>query len=286
MKLTKIGNICGGQDGAIYKNYLFRFDEGGNCKVFNLNFLSSDPDQKLDHISNFTLDKADIINPHSNAVMFGSEFISETDEFPLLYTNIYNNYAGKPDPLKGVCCAYRVERSEDGFKTTLVQIIRVGFTEDPLWKSENIADVRPYGNFTIDTEKGVLYAFTMRTEDKKIRYFAFHLPRSDEGTVSKEYGVNCVVLKKEDVKEYFDCDYQYFIQGACFKNGKVFSTEGFSDSTEAPPAIRVIDTEKKAQTECLILGDIGITVEPELIDFFGESCLYSDCHGNLYKLEL
>ncbi len=285
MKLTKAATIYGGQDGAIYKNFLFRFDEKSNCKVYDIACLPSDPEEKAEPIARFTLHNADIINPHSNAVIFGNEFFAEGDEFPLLYTNIYNNYAGQPDPLKGTCCVYRIERKENCFTSTLIQVIRIGFTEDPVWKSQNINDVRPYGNFVIDTEKGILYAFTMRTEDKKVRYFAFDLPKADEGTVSEKCSVKYVVLEKEDIKEYFDCEYQNFIQGACLRNGKIYSTEGFTNSKEAPPAIRIIDTAKKCQINCLMLGDIGITVEPEMIDFYEGSCLYSDVHGNLYNIE-
>ena len=73
----------------------------------------------------FALDKRELITPHSNAVFFGTEFFEEGDEFPLLYSNIYNNYSGKEEPLIGVCLVYRLMRDGDSFKTTLVQIIEI-----------------------------------------------------------------------------------------------------------------------------------------------------------------
>ena len=87
--------------------------------------------------------------PHSNSVVFGNEYYDEQDEFPLLYTNIYNNYAKNDDKLEGVCLVYRIERNEREFTSTLVQIIQIGFVDDEnLWTSAGEKeDVRPYGNF-------------------------------------------------------------------------------------------------------------------------------------------
>ena len=36
MKFTKIGEISSGQDGAVFKNYLFRFDHQGHCFVYDI----------------------------------------------------------------------------------------------------------------------------------------------------------------------------------------------------------------------------------------------------------
>ena len=36
MKITHIGRICGGQDGAIWGDYLFRLDGDGRTAVYNL----------------------------------------------------------------------------------------------------------------------------------------------------------------------------------------------------------------------------------------------------------
>ena len=43
---------------------------------------------------------------------FGNEYYDEKDEFPLLYTNIYNNYAKTDDKRKGITCVYRIHKED------------------------------------------------------------------------------------------------------------------------------------------------------------------------------
>ena len=108
MKIEKIAKIVGGQDGAIYGSELFRFNTKGECWVYNLEELKSDSEQELKAFSQFALDKKEQIVPHSNSVCFGSEFYEDGDEYPLLYTNVYNNYAKAEDKMIGVCLVYRI----------------------------------------------------------------------------------------------------------------------------------------------------------------------------------
>lgn len=285
MKISYKTHITGGQDGAIFSGLLFRFNHKGHCSVFDLktacNCDSPDP------VASFTLDRADELCPHSNAVMFGNEYFAEDDEFPLLYSNIYNNYASAEDTLKGVCCVYRLKRAGNTFETTLVQLIEIGFTEDAdYWRSDpEKRDVRPYGNFTIDREKGIYYAFVMRDKTHTTRYFSFGLPKLSQGVPDEKYGVRRVTLKIEDIIDSFDTEYHRFIQGACTHKGLIYSAEGFTDSAENPPAIRVIDPAGRKQKCFVDIVLMGYTVEPECIDFDGDVCYYSDVEGNLYVLE-
>lgn len=266
MKIKSIGTIQGGQDGAIFNGLLFRFDSG-KCTVYDLEALENP-------IANFTLDRADTINPHSNAVCFGKEYFSPDDEFPLLYSNIYNNYADKKDNLCGVCCVYRLWREGDFFNTKLVQLIRIGFTDSTLWRSADIADVRPWGNFVVDAENGKYYGFVMRDGDKATRYFAFDLPSLSDGEE--------VVLTEEDIKEYFDTPYHNFLQGACFHDGKIYEVEGFGERIH--PALRIIDPVKKEQIFHFDFYEAGAIYESELIDFYNGRCIYGDNKGNLFEL--
>lgn len=284
MHITQVAKIVGGQDGAVYGSLLFRFNHKGDCRVYDLAALPRfDGESGAESVAAFTL--GETLVPHSNAVFFGKERFEETDEFPLLYTNIYNNYHAEADPLRGVCCVYRIKREGETFTTRLVQAIRVGFVEDEsLWLSGRNVDRRPYGNFVADTEKGVLYAFTMRDSDNTTRYFSFDLPSVTEGE-EDEKGVKWVTLQKEDIRDHFDCPFHHFLQGACFKEGRIYSTEGFTDDRNNPPAFRVISTAEKRQEQYIPLGDFGLTVEPELIDFCGDTCYYADNHGNLYVVE-
>ncbi len=280
MNAKKLGVITKGQDGAVWGGYLFRFDHQGIGSVYRLDQLSDDPTP----LSQFTLDKADKIVPHSNSVAFSHTRYHENDEFPLLYSNIYNNYAAAEEKWKGVTCVYRLERNGNRFATTLVQLIRIGFTEDPLWRSENGSDVRPYGNCAIDGKKGVYYAFTMRDEAQNTRYFAFDLPHIQAGKYDETLGINVVTLEKEDIKFFFDCPYHRYVQGACFYDGMIYSLEGFTDDQTNPPAIRRIDVNAEKQADVSCFSQMGLTVEPELIDFYSGTCYYADHHGNIYGL--
>lgn len=285
MNIKSFGKIAGGQDGAVWNGYLFRFDARGNCNVYSIKDCLSDISGEHTAFTHFTLDKADIIMPHSNSVAFGKEFYCEEDEFPLLYTNIYNSYASSDDKMKGATCVYRIQKKGVEFSTSLVQLIEIGFVEDNLWRSENGQDVRPFGNFAIDRENSIYYAFTMRDEDDTTRYFSFDLPKLSDGEYDEKFGVKRVILETRDIKNRFDCEYHRYIQGACCHNGLIYSLEGFTNDTNNPAAIRIIDTKNKVQKEMYLLSDFNMTIEPEMIDFEADICYYCDNHGNLYQLE-
>lgn len=285
MQIKQIGKIVGGQDGAIYKNELFRFNTKGECYVYNLTDLNKQEVGELKSVAYFTLDKSDIIVPHSNAVCFGVEKFEQSDEYPLLYSNIYNNYAKPENKLIGVCLVYRLQKINGEFKTTLVQMLEIGFCEDAnLWKTNEVAHgVRPYGNFIVDRKNGEFWAFVMRDNQNTTRYFKFNLPKVSNGEVDNRYNVKKVVLKESDILEYFDCDYHHYIQGAILHQGKIYSTEGFKNNLVNRPAIRIIDLKTKEQKYVDIM-ELGFMEEPEFIDFYGETCLYSDYDGNLYNI--
>jgi len=284
MKAKQISNIHGGQDGAIYGRYLFRFNSKGKCYVYDMEQLISE-ESGAELICEFMLDRADMIVPHSNAVVFGREFYSEGDEFPLLYTNIYNNYAKADNRRCGMCCVYRLQKKGNVFSSSLVQIIAIGFAEDQkLWRSAgDICDVRPYGNFVVDAQKGIYYAFVMRDGEKTTRYFAFDLPKLGDGKVDGELGVEKVTLGENDIKEYFDTPYHAFIQGACLHQSRIYSVEGFNEKIH--PALRIIDCELKKQVLFCDFFDEGIEHEAEMIVFYKERCYYSDVKGALFELE-
>ena len=288
MIIKQIAKISNGQDGAIYNNHLFRFDTRGNCQVYDLLDIERDTVKKLEPIGSFILDKAELIVPHSNSVCWGTEFYAPNDEYPLLYSNIYNNYAKADDKLIGVCCVYRVERAGKDFKTTLVQLIEIGFTDDhSLWKAFPDRDgVRPYGNFVIDCEAGYYYAFVMRNETLGTRYFKFKIPSLSDGEADPIYGVKRVVLTPEDICDSFDCPYHRYVQGAIAHGKYIYSTEGFHNDQINRPAIRIIDLDKKMQERYIDLLDAGYQCEPEMIDFYNGTCYYSDVAGNLYSIEI
>lgn len=274
-KQELIWNMDSGQDGAIYGDYLFRFDTKGNCTVYSI--------AEKKKISSFVLDNTEVLMPHSNAVGFGAEFFEEVDEFPLLYSNIYNNYSKMEERYEGVCCVYRLTRYGDQFETKLVQVIRIGFVEDlDFWMSlPDRGDVRPYGNFVVDSDHRKLYAFTMRDKEQVTRYFAFPLPKVTDGDWNETFGAKEVILQHTDVLAQFDCEYSRYIQGACYYDNKIYSVEGFSKEPN-PAKMQIIDLEKQEQAEVVDLYGLGLTIEPEFVDFYKGNLYYSDARGNTY----
>jgi len=263
-----------GQDGVMYKDYLFRFDAAGGCNVYSIS--------ERNKLSSFKVDQ--VLKPHSNAVCFGTEFYEETDEFPLLYTNIYNNYAKAPDRLEATCCVYRLQRDREQFEAKLVQIIRIDFVDNTKYwiSSGGIRDVRPYGNFVIDTDSNKLYAFTMRDGERVTRYFSFEVPRAADGEYSDLYGVNVVKLTVKDIRTWFDCEYSNYLQGACYYDNKIYSLEGFS-GTQKPAKLKIIDLINRRQFASVDLYGSGLDIEPEFIEVHNGILYYSDADGKLFS---
>lgn len=273
-----------GQDGAIYNGLLFRFDSRGHCYVYDL--------EKKAFVSEFVLDRADEYSPHSNTVFFGTEKIKSYDEFPLLYTNIYNNYKKAADRREGMLCAYRITRQGDSFSTKLVQIIKIGFVEDlTLWKSmEDGSDKRPYGNFILDSETNRLYAFIMRDKEPATRYFAFDMPSPTDGEILDDQGLKCVFLTKENILAQFDGSWAHYLQGACLFDGMLVSIEGGTvrdpENVKHPPRMQIMDVREGRQIADINMYALGFDVEPELICPYNGVIYYADCEGQVYTLTL
>lgn len=285
MKFKQLANTKYGQDGAIFGNLLFRFDHLGVCSVYDLTGLEGDFEPiSTEPISTFTLELAEEITPHANAVCFGSEYYAIGDQFPLLYNNVYNNYAKAEDKQVGVCCVYRITRCGERFDSELVQIIRIGFTDDPLWRSEGVQDVRPYGNFLVDRERDRLYAYVMRDGNRSTRYFSFALPKSYDGRNDPRLGVRRVTLEMSDVIDYFDVPYHNYIQGGVARDGRVFEVEGFGEKIH--PAIRIIDVDRRAEIYHRDLFAEGLESEAEMIDLLGDRLIYGDSRGRLFELDI
>ena len=266
LHFTRLGNIAKGQDGVIYDGCLLRFDSKGNCRVYDL--------QTLAELSTFTLDKADLLCPHSNSVSLRGD---------ILYTNLYNTYAKETDRKEGICCAYRISREGNAFHTELVQVIRIGFAGTSLWQSENRQDVRPYGNFVVENNQ--LHAFVMRDESHSTRFFRFSLPEITAGKMDEAWGVPVVTLTSEDIECQFDESYVNYMQGAICVDGLIYSVEGFDHPNDrGKPALRVFDTHKQKQVFFADLVDYNLISEPEWIDYNGSSMYYADHAGNVYRL--
>lgn len=268
----KVATMRSSQDGAILGDYIFSLTSTGTCYVNSLSDYSS--------VSSFVLDKNSVISPHSNSVCFGSNYYQNGDEFPLLYANIYNNNTSMP----GVCNVYRIQRDGTTFTSTLVQVIKIGFTENADYWCDSTS-VRPYGNFLVDTDNNKLYAYVMMDKAKATRYFKFNIPALADGVYNDTYGVNVVTLNISDIISKFDVEYSNYIQGGCYYDGKIYSLEGFSNDANNVSKLKVIDLENERQITIINLYEAGLTKEPEMI-FISEDILYiSMVDGSLYKFD-
>jgi hypothetical protein len=204
------------------------------------------------------------LKPHANSVVFGD--IISGDLFPLVYANAYNT-AGLP---KGTCYLIRMSGSTVATLTaSVIQTIKVGFVDDPLWMNEN--DSLPYGNFVVDTVNRYLYAFTLRDTDYVTRFFKFNLPDRNAGNVT---------LTTDDIIEWFDVPYMVNIQGCELYNGKIYCASGLATSA-SPCKINVVNPDAHSLISIVDIDKSGITDEIEglTISNSGMICTFTNTFG-------
>lgn len=244
-----------GQDSACYDSKMITFSSNGNYKVYSMEGDLLKNTTSLDQVATYT--------PHANSACFGTEKYSLSDNFPLFYINAYN----APGLPKGSCYVYRLLND---YTNTLEQQIIIDFTNDPIWAG-NGTNVRPYGNFLVDTDNNKLYAFTMIDSLHVTRFFKFNLPTLNDGSI--------VHLTESDIIEYFDVEWFYYLQGCCYYNGKIYASCGFS---EADCKLYVVDLYTKQITSILPLG--GFIAEPETVITNNDTLYIAGNAKNLYKI--
>jgi hypothetical protein len=268
------------QEGAISGGNLFVLNHAGQGAVFSLD--------KKEQIGSFTLDKRAALNPHANSVVFSSTYYEEGDKYPLMYVNVYNNYAHQRERFRGYCMVYRILEDKSGFSTKLVQVINIGFTEDlNMWKSlENNGDVCGYGNFVVDTDNNKLYAFVMRDANKTTRFFEFDLPQIADGEKNLRYGCNLVTLEADDIKNQFDTEYFEYIQGCDYLNGMILSAEGLGYGAAGNVTLRLVDLKTQRVIKAYDPTTAGLYNEPEVIavDPDTKKVYFSGSDGQLRQL--
>ena len=213
--------------------------------------------------SSTALDQVATYAPHANSVCFGTEKYDAGDTYPLLYVNAYNT----PGLPQGACYVYRLLNN---MTTSLQQQILINFTGDPIWAGDGTS-VRPYGNFIVDTDNNKLYVYVMIDSLNVTRFFKFDLPELSDGGI--------VRLEKTDIIEYFDVEWMYYMQGACYFNGKIYASCGF---TSADSKLYAIDLATKKITTVVPLG--GFVSEPETVFVYNDE-LYLSSTTTLYKLQ-
>ena len=244
-----------GQDSACYGDNYITFNSNGYYEMYTMNGDLLKTSTGLDQVAT--------IAPHANCVCFGTEKYDNGDTYPLLYVNAYNN-TGLPT---GSCYVYRLLNN---MTTSLQQTILIDFTNDPIWAGDGHS-VRPYGNFIVDTDNNKLYAYVMIDSLNVTRFFKFDLPELSDGAT--------VRLTTSDIEDYFDIEWMYYMQGACYYNGKIYATCGFST---ADCKLYAVDLATKKVTSIVPMG--GFVGEPESA-FVYDGTLYVSSTSKFFKLQ-
>ncbi len=247
------------QEGAIADGKLFAINHNGEGVVYSL--------EGKEKLGTFLLDKRNAINPHANSVAFGSQYYKKGDKYPLMYVSVYNNYENDAERYEGHCLVYRILEDKKGYSSELVQVIKIGFTEDlTLWKSlEGRGDVNPFGNFVVDTDNNELYAYVLRDADKVTRFFKFSVPSLDEGEKNSRYGCNVVTLEPADIKDQFDTEYFTYIQGTGYVSGMIVSSAGLGYGNAGAAQINIIDLKTKKAVATYNPISAGLYNEAEIV---------------------
>ena len=184
---------------------------------------------------------------------------------------------------KGYCCVYRITENNNTITSELVQIIKIGFTEDNnLWSSTS--DIRPYGNFVVDVDLNKLYVFVMKDSSPRVtRFFKFNIPSLSVGEYDSTYQCNVVTLQSLDILEYFDLEYSNYLQGCCIYNNSLITLEGNSSGTNS--IIKFIDLTSKSISAKIYLSGIGLNQEFEMVDVCNNELYLISINGYLYKFK-
>lgn len=229
------------QGGAIWGSEYFFVSSKADVIVYDFN--------QNEVTKHFVLDQSEEHEIHCNSVCFGRKY-DENDPYPLLYVNAYNS---KVSP-EGTCFVYRLTETEDGLTSTLVSTIKIGFTDQRLWKEEG--NPLAYGNFVVNRDLGKLYVYNLNDKHHVTRFFVFDEPTENDD----------VDLNKEDLLSVKDLPYFPYIQDNCYKDGKIYIVSGGLYGT--PSMLRIISINSMKQEKYLYLKDINLPYEPESIDLY------------------
>lgn len=257
------------QDGYLFDNKLLVVDAdaGGYFKIYN--FPGGDLAYQM------KLDKYSINAAHGNSVM--KRIINNTH---YCYANIYNAYT---NARFGELCVYEINDASQ--TNTLVQFIKLGFAGDGIhWPASTSESMRPYGNFILDLDHDLLYAYTVYGQNASsgyMQWYKMRLPAVTEGTYSETYQTNTVIISADEILDTWQTEFQSIPQGATYYNNLLWCTSGSGGSDVK---IRVVDPEQKRQIGKININDFT-SHEAELIDF-KEGVLYYGSATELYVITL
>lgn len=242
------------QSMAIWKGKAYLFNNGGYCRVVNLE--NGDTEQFL------SLGSQDM-SPHMNSACFGSE-MSKKSVVPYLYV------AETRTPYR---CF--VECIQD---TTSVVVQTIY----PVSQGKPIK-VTSWG---VDKENGFIYALARVNSKKKdsdiIRIKKYNLPEIGSGSV--------IHLSEKDIIDSFVVRFASALQDVCIKNGHLYISSGFQQSSSNDyykhRAVQIIDLLKKEIKKSIDLTCVT-TNEPEGVDFWGDRLLiFAGQNGGIYEVKI
>ena len=242
------------QDMAICKNMAYLFNNGGHCRVLNLNLGII--------IREFDLASSGK-NMHVATACFGIEK-HKNDTIPCLYVAEYTG--------RSRCFV----ESVSGDSAILVQTI------EAVEKDKNYR----IQCWLVDCKKKSLYSVSGRRSVDSLGKCPviirrYPLPLLSDG--------NKILLTEKNKQDEFLLDFPNCLQGAVIRNGLMYIATGFQQSRYKNPrgnrSLKVIDLAKKKIVKEVDLTYIT-TNEPEGFDFYDDKALlFCGQQGGIYEIE-
>lgn len=240
---------------VIFENKAYLFNDGGHCRVFDL--------QTSTVIREFDLASSSK-DCHVNNVCLGAE-TPKGRTVPLMYITEYN----------GEMRCLVEDIGNDSVPPSLLQAI-----------SYHNGKGTKILNWTVDIPNRWLYALYTLKMNKTVsdgvvnRILKFHLPKITDG--------NNIVLTPDHIIEQFDVAFSNGVQGGKIRDGYWYIAAGLQETARArfdsERAIVVIDLKKRCLQRKIDLNLITVN-EPEDIDFFKKKMLlYCGQNGGLYEV--
>lgn len=241
---------------AIWEDDAYLFNDGGGCRVFDLNAKKVTRE--------FLLASAGK-NNHANAVCFANRII-DGKKTPTIYVSE---------------CRYPnrcfVECINDS-SSTLVQTIEANE------KDKNLS----IQSWIIDDEAGYLYGVTRLPPSANaknsdlVKIYKYRLPLLDES--------KSIILTENDCIDFFIVEFTSILQGGKIKGKYMYLVSGLQETLKdkyvSKRALQIIDLKKRKLVKTIDLTYVT-TNEPEDMDFYkGKALLYAGQEGGIYNVKL
>ncbi len=241
---------------AIWRDSVYIFNDGGNCRVMNLISGRLIREFKLESYNK---------NTHVNTACFSS-FYSKELGYPIIYIGEYY--------MPSRCF---VEGIKDK-NSVLLQTIEFQKEGIPQFVHGWIVDDRSKSLYAItrsDSQKG-------KSQSGGVRIWRFHLPKLRD--------MPHIVLSDTDSIESFTVYFDNGIQGSKIRGKYLYISTGLDemshDKFDSQRAIQIIDLKKKKLVKTIDLTCVTVN-EPEDIDFYHGKCLlFCGQNGGIYEVKL